>query len=365
MEKKDLSKLSKSFVIDSNLYVSNIKSIFMKKDTRDELGDHKIILNHEENFNIMSEEKQSLYFKGFKKLVGGTLNSKIFNLAFKKESEFQKTLFETDKDKKIGTILKSISDNYTYDGDVVITIAECNLSLDEMLNYEFIVTTVCTVKASKAQLYCDTEQEEIDITRTSDVIINSESPIEGFIYPTFEEGSINLSHMLYYNSKPKEMDKSLVEKKFEVVMERTIYEDKDIFTDIINSGDVSPEQLSNVYEKLNFKAKEIEEKEGEVALQQSELTYDEIKEVLEECSIEINEEIIKEKEFNIKLANIIPTDKKELKFSNKEYELKLVPSALEKIQLIKNKQGKDCICIEVDLEEFNLSGIELKRRYEK
>ena len=77
MNKKDLSAFRRQFKSDSHsLKISMLYTAYVKKD-------NKYILHAEQApFDMKGEAEQEIYLAGFKKLLTGGINTKLFELSF-------------------------------------------------------------------------------------------------------------------------------------------------------------------------------------------------------------------------------------------------------------------------------------------
>lgn len=129
MNKKDLADIRKEFKLGSYMLpIKEVYSVYIKKDNGE------IITRELEHFEMMEVEKRELYLNNFKKVLTGSLDSKIFELDFKELNEekgievsesTQQILYGALNSKESTAefgdkIVDKISQNYTYDTDVVI-----------------------------------------------------------------------------------------------------------------------------------------------------------------------------------------------------------------------------------------------------
>ena len=127
MNKKDLSAFRRQFKSDSySLKMSLLYSAYVKKD-------NKYILHAEQvPFDMKGEAEQEIYLAGFKKLLTGSLNTKLFELPFddstpdnEGQALCRRLLSAAPADfmECCNAYIERVAANYNYDTDIVVSIA--------------------------------------------------------------------------------------------------------------------------------------------------------------------------------------------------------------------------------------------------
>lgn len=297
MNKKDLSNIRKEFKLGSYmLKIREVYSVYLKKDNGE------VITGELEYFEMMEVEKRELYLNNFKKVLTGALDSKIFELDFKNMSEgeseenTQRILYGALNSKErineyVDKIVNKICENYNYDTDIVISFTKAEYyssdkrekeSLDEYVQaIDIILCSVNKVEIPKRMLKFDYAEMRFKPNSALDMIINLNSPIEGFMFPSFTLEYVDVNKIIYYSSKSKNINNIFVEKILECNIKPTALEEKENFNAILGTslgGKIKPDIVQDIYERINEK---FESEEEEPTLDINEVTR-----LLEESGVE-------------------------------------------------------------------------------
>ena len=378
MNKKDLSDIRKEFKLGSYmLKIKEIYSVYLKKDNGE------VITGELEYFEMMEVEKRELYLNNFKKVLTGTFDSKIFELDFKnineKESEdnTQNILYAALSSKErineyADKIVNRISQNYNYDTDIVITFTKAEYysddkkkkeSLEECVQaIEVILCSINKVEIPKKMMKFDYTEMKFKPNSALDMIINLNSPMEGFMFPSFTSGYVDVNKIIYYSSKSKKMNSVFVEKILECNVKPTALEEKENFNAILGTslgGKIKPDVVQDIYERINEKFQD-EEEEDPI------LDINEVTKVLRESGIE-NTEVVKSAfqevcggDYEFKVRNVVPDFKsKSIKIENENTNITISPRDLNAVKQVVNKLGKKCLLIELK-EDMVIDGFNLE-----
>lgn len=381
MNKKDLNKMKKEFKLDSSLLkIKEIYNVYIKRDGNCPLFSK---FNY---FEMLDSETQELYLANFKKILGGTLNTKLFELKFNdenNENNSQKVLYnmliEVNKDNNTfgEEIINKLLNNYSYDTDVVVTFIKGEYWTGKKINKDytleseddivsslpFIIGSVNKVEPLKKTLMFNYEEKEFKPSNILDISINLDSPLNGFIFPSFEDGVSDVNKLMFYNYKPKEINYSLIEKVLQCSMKLTAEEEKLCFVDIVKDmvgESVKSEVINNIYSKINDIKNNSEENENPI------ISLKEMKNILESADIDDYEklEAVYEsqcgKDYGFSIDNILPDYKsKSLKVWNENLSITMNPKNLNGIKQVKGKDGTRCLLIELD-DDILVDGFKLK-----
>ena len=125
MNKKDVAQIRKQFKKDNDLLkISSIFNVYIMKESSD-------IYHHQSQpFELLDDEQQELFLNNFKKLLGGNLDEKLFELKFKRDAENNSQLIlhqgmlssdvEDWKERMLQMVGKMLL-NRQYEKDIVIT----------------------------------------------------------------------------------------------------------------------------------------------------------------------------------------------------------------------------------------------------
>lgn len=385
MNKSDLAGIRKEFKLENELLkVGQIYSVYLKKDNQ------AIIHSQLEYFDRMDNEKQELYLKNFKKILSGALDTRLFELDFAhtdNEDNTQKILIqaiagkENNFKEETDRIVEAIAQNYKYDTDVVITFVraeyykgankrrsrETDESKDDnVFAFEFMMCSVNKIDTPKKSLQFDFIEKEFKANSALSSIINLTAPLDGFMFPCFNNNCADVNKIMYYTDKPKNINMDFVQKILNCEFKKTAEQEKVEFASILKGviGEkIAPETMQTIYENL---AKKLED-EDEVESETPAVTFEDIKDVLEESGIdnttgfeEAYTEVAGDTGYEFKVQNIIPDmGSKSMKISTEGISLSFSPKELKNIRKVVDSKGCMCLVIEL-LEDVDIDGFKLE-----
>lgn len=387
MNKKELADIRKEFKLDSAMMkIEEIYSVYMKKDNVQ--IDYKPVIHSEFNyFESMDMDKKELFLGNFKKILTGALDTKIFELAFQnieEENNTQKLLGSalktSDKieiQKYIDKLIEKIAANYKYETDVVVTLIKAeywlgnshrNMAAEESIDdavqaFNFILCSVNKIDVPKRTLKFDYSGKEFKANSSLDSVINLNAPLEGFMFPTLTNGYSDINKILYYASKPKELNSSFIDKVLNCDFKFTAEDEKNCFGDILKSliGEkIKPELMQDIY--VNIHELSQQASEGEIPT----LGMTDIKNILSNCGAQVigNIETAFEetcgKKYDFKINNIVPEfNSKSIKITSEIANITLTPKELNSVKQVNNKEGRRCLLIEMD-DDIVIEGFKLE-----
>ena len=394
MKKKDLADIRKEFKLDS--YALNIKevySVYLKKDNGE------IIIKELNQFERMNTEKAELYIENFKKVLTGTLDTKIFELDFKTLNTIeqleevadtleiqstQRILYKALSNKEgiagaADAIVDKISQNFTYESDIVINFMqaeyfkgsnkvsiEAEEAIDDYVQgIELVICTVNKVDVPKKALKFDYSEMKFAPNSALDLIINLKTPLDGFMFPSFTSQYSDVNKAIYYSSKIKQINTSFVEEVLGCEVKPTAIEEKENFNAILNVviGDsIKTDTMQEIYEKINEALDEEERNEEE----EPTINMKYLQRVLTDSGVENTEELksafeeICQGDYEFKVKNIIPDFKSQsIKIGNENTNVTIAPRDLSSVKQIVNKSGRKCLLIELN-EGVEINGFKLE-----
>lgn len=375
MNKKDIATLKKGFKVNEiKLKIGETLNSYCKIDG------NKIIFSEKSYFDSMDEETQELFIVNFKKLLTGALGTKVFDLSFmpdKEGEEQQKFLYGfingENFEAKAKELTQRIIDEAIYETDILVSCikAEYYISTKNKKNVEdageddnataftFIMCSVNKIEPAKKTLKFDYEEQEFTTESALNLTINLNNPIEGFMFPTLNEGYSDANKVLYYSSKGNKINEVMVNKVLKLSTTLTAKEEKELFCEMLKSslgGRVKPELISEIYEGIATYAMDNEK---------SVINTDEIENVLSRVGVENSSQIktvvadlLGKENTDLKVNSVIPGNGKSIKINSSKVDIALSPSVLKTVKQI-NKNGKKCLIIELD-DTVNLEGFELE-----
>ncbi|MCJ7690860.1 MAG: DUF4317 domain-containing protein [Clostridiaceae bacterium] len=387
MNKKELANIRKEFKLDSGMMkIQEIYSVYLKKDNV-QIDFEPVIHSEFDFFDRMDMDKKELFLGNFKKVLTGALDTKIFELDFENIEEDNNTqnllscaLRETNKEEiqiHINKLIEKIAANYKYDTDVVVTFVKAeywlgsnhrNLDADESIDdavqaFNFILSSVNKIDIPKRTLKYDYNEKEFRANSALDTVINLNAPLEGFMFPSLTNGYSDINKILYYASKPKELNIPFIENVLNCGFKFTAEDEKNCFSDILKSviGDkIKPELMQDIYANIYELAQQSDE--GETPI----LGIMDVKNILNNCGAEVlsDIEIAFEEtcgtKYDFKINNVLPDfNSKSLKITCETANVTLTPKDLNSVKQVKNKDGRRCLLIEID-EDIIIDGFKLE-----
>ena len=271
MNKKELTDLKKNFTDKCGFFTFNqVLRAFVDSDKN-------IICKKHSLLGVMPSEEQELLTETLKKGLSGTLGKNLVEYSFPNseylEDGAQNILYKSLKSKFLNDtendkFLLNITRNIEYTSTFVIFAAHCTYTLfrrdkndeqtEESNDYNFILTVLCPVELGEDVLIFDENDNDICLIPKKNRNI-SRVPTDGFLFPVLTGGDPDINSVLCYTSKPKEPNKSLVEKvlgceaSFTAVGERAVF--CKVLSDVLGN-DLDYTVITQVNEKISEEIKE-------------------------------------------------------------------------------------------------------------
>lgn len=345
-------------------------------------GEKTVKTKFTESFLCLPEEETFKYFEIFKKTLSGTIGKNLINMEFPTDTEFEGGTQEfllrlRDSELKEEALLDEFYDKvirmYDYVGNYLILLiysaydvpgkTSDKLMMEDASDevYRYILCSICPVKLSKPGLSYNEETNHIQ-KRIQDWVVGA--PVNGFLFPAFNDRSTDLHSILYYSGDPEELHTDFVDQLLGCRVPMSAGGQKETFQALITEtlGEACEyDIIRNIHEKLNeiideHKLNEIPEP----------LTLDkaEVKTLFAECGVE--EEKLQEFEKNydkvagentaLLAANVANTRVFEVK--TPDVIVKVNP---ERADLVETKivDGRKCLVIEIN-DQVEVNGIVVK-----
>lgn len=264
MNKKECNEIKKLFT-PSGCAITRICGCYVdaEKNKRTEL---------KEAFLSLPEEEAFKYFTIFRSGLSGTVGKNLINMEFplaaEAEGGTQNFLLklrdsELKDDGLIEEFYDKIIEHYDYGENYYIILVHCAYDIPakatdgmEMFDasdyvYEFIQCTICPVKLSKAGL-CYNSVTNVIENRTRDWLV--EAPIQGFLFPAFNDRNTDIHGLLYYIKKPEDMPEELIDQVLGCRIPMSAKEQKETFQAIVEDtlGESCDfETVKNIHENLS------------------------------------------------------------------------------------------------------------------
>ncbi len=370
----EILEIKKQFTHD-NCSITKISGCYVD-------GEKTVKSQFTETFLSMPEEETFKYFEIFKKTLSGSIGKNLINMEFPQAAELeegQQTFLLNLLDSKLKdeTILdkfyNSIIQSYEYTGNYLILLINAAYDIpgktkdkqqmedasDEV--YQYILCSICPVKLSKPGLSYNTDTNSIK-KRIQDWVVDK--PINGFLFPAFNDRSTDIHSLLYYAKDPEDLNKEFVNQLLSCELPMTAETQKEVFQQLIEETlgeECEYETVRNIHEKLNDIIEEHKMKEIPEPLL---LDKKWLKDVFEECGVE--EEKISE--FNQLFDKLAGDDTKLLASnitSTRTFEI-TTPDIIIKVNpehsnLVQTRSidGRNCLVIEIN-DKIEVNGITVK-----
>ena len=383
MNKKDIANIRKQFKLDNHLMnIREIFNVYVQKESAEIY--HQVC----QPFPLLDHEAQELFLANFKKVLTGHLDAKLFELKFRRDVDYstQGILFEglradsEDWQDNMLDIVGKIFAHAVYEFDTVVTFIRGEYRKptkkrnqeseeggdDEVYSNEFILCSLNKTDLPKKALLFDYIEKEFKSYHVVDPIINLDSPMSGFLFPTFNDNAADVNHILYCAGKVNQPDFTFIEKVLDCEDIMTAQDDKDCFDFILKEviGDeVDSAVISNVYEEIDRVVQENQEKENS---EPPTLDHRDIERILTVSGVENVEtakvehafkSVVADEKHEFKASSLIP---KNIKISTKVANVTINPKDLKNLKYIMY-EGKRCLLLEVD-EEVVVEGFRLESK---
>ena len=385
MNKQDISALRKEFKVDgSYLDITQIYSVFIDAHS-------KGVIHREGGlFETREDEVRELFIGNFKKLLTGPLDSKVFELRFNQnedEEAGQKLFCGFLKNESIeelaaiaDKVIAKIAEVYSYESDVVINFIKAQYRKaykkkentlgatddgvgfdDTQYAHEFIMCSINKAVTPKRVLRFDPPAGEFLASSALEIVVNLDSPLEGFMFPAFTDNLSDVNSVVYYTSKANERNQQFIEKVLDCACTLTASEEKEKFDEIIKTAvgnAAKAETIKGIYEKINESiAYSSEEDTPTVGLKA-------IQNILQDNGVDTSalETIYTDVaggNIDFKASNIIPDyGAKSLKIETPNANIAISPQNLDALKMVTDSRGMKCLLIEVG-EDVVINGVKL------
>ncbi|MDR3599348.1 MAG: DUF4317 family protein [Desulfosporosinus sp.] len=380
MNKEDIASIRRELKTNnSKLKVQEICSYYIKQESQD------ILCSEELYFDMMDEERKELYLKNFQKVLSGKIDSKIFELEFKdnklSDNMTQKQMLHTLSTENfreatltiVNKILVETCESYDKDFMISFIRGEAYKSArrqdselegdDKAYVLKFFIGSISPIIIPKKSLKFDFEERTFSTSIPMNVIINTEFPYEGFMFPSFSEDAAKTDKVVYYTKNVNKPNPLFVENILDCEFKSTAKADKERFLEVVRDvvgEEIEPELVSSIYEELGRRL-EVEAESGEVSL----IGLKDMERILENSGVNTAEKlrssflgIMGEENYEFKASSITPNyATKSLKIDNNIATISIGPQDLKNVKQV-TKDGIRYLMIRIDdtatLEGFNL-----------
>lgn len=263
MNKKEILEIRKQFSPE-NCAITRICGCYVD-------GDKEKKLEFKEAFLSLPEEETFKYYDIFKRTLSGTLGKNLINMGFPLEQELkggtQDFLMQlrdsklTDDD-LISEFYDKVIEYYDYVEHYLILLIHAAYDVpgrpsdgSEMFDasdsvYDYILCSICPVSLSKAGLAYNAVDDRIE-NRIRDWIVGK--PDKGFLFPAFNDRSVDVHNVLYYTSKSSDLQEGFIGEVLGANIPISAECQKTLFQDIVSevlNGNVDYKTMQSIHEEL-------------------------------------------------------------------------------------------------------------------
>ena len=192
MNKKEVSEIKKQFSL-ANMGLTRICGCYVNYEK-------KVISTSKTAFLSLSESTAFKYLEIFRKTLSGGIGKCLFDVGYKAEKDsllyrMKETALQ-DKE-AVEEFYQYVIEQYQTSEDYYILLAHGAYDIPGGEDvYEYLICSICPVNLSKGELaYKNGNMEE----RVRDRIM--QAPMNGFLYPAFNERKMDVHHALYFAKK--------------------------------------------------------------------------------------------------------------------------------------------------------------------
>jgi hypothetical protein len=353
MNNKDLAYLRKQFKSELTLAdINKIYSVYINKDNG-EVVDKKLL-----HFKMLDDDMRSVILANIKKVITGSIGAKLFKQNFDEELKnaqgntfaLLNNLLVSESGEDFSSIcdylVTKLKNNFVYKTSIVMNFYRVKI-LTEMNGFDFIICTTNKVESSKQNYVYDYAEREFMLQNRLDAIVTMEAPYEGFMYPVFEDDSIDMDNVLEYNPK---YNSGFTYGVLECTTSLTAKQEKECFHQIISEvtdGNIEPDKLKNIYKVIDERFADKDDKL---------ITPGMLQNVLNDLDIEPKKDLkeaytetVADETYTFNVESILPNlDAKSVQLENTDIEIKVKPGNLDKVAQIRNSKGQVFALIKLD-----------------
>lgn len=372
MNKKEISEIRKQFT-PANCAISRICGCYVDHEKNKKF-------ETKSSFLTLPEEEEFKYFDIFKHTLGGTLGKHLVNMEFPLEQEMpggtQEFLLKLrntglEDDELVSAFYDKIIENYIYDENYYIILIYASYDIPgktsdnlEMFDasdevYSYLLCSICPVKMAKACLSYNQEENRMK-DHIRDWLV--EMPVNGFLFPAFNDRGTDLHSLLFFAKKPEEAQDLLIANVFGSRIPLTPKTQQETFQSIIESSlgeDADYELMRDLYENIADLVEETKEAPDPLLL-----TKPEMRQLLEnsgaseeqvECFDKTYDEMAGE-QTALQATNI--TNPKSFEIATPNIQIKVDPTCTDLIET-RVIDGRQCLVITVD-DHVEINGMNVR-----
>ncbi len=331
-------------------------------------------------FLVLQEEEQHKYFDLIKKGLSGRIGKNLLNLVFRTENgitvpnrdTLMQVLNSELKDPQVlQAYFEKIRDSYAYVDNYYIMLVygvydvpgktADGIEMEDASDvvYKFNLTLLCPLKPSKAGLMYNPVDNSLENAMRNMMV---EMPMNGFLFPAFNERMSDVHAALYYTKKPSELNDSLLMDVFGCEIPATAGKQNEMFINAIEAvEEMTFDKAKAIYSNMREHEMELKDSQEEVVVDKKETAR-----ILEESGFEEEEIQAFTKTFDeateengkVLLSNVFEGSNK-LKIKSGKTEVSLPVEHTDAIE-VRKIDGKNCIVIEIS-DDLLVNGVKINK----
>ena len=372
MHKKEILEIRKQFT-PANCAITRICGCYVNHEKEK-------ICQSKQAFLSMPEEEAFKYFDIFKHTLSGTVGKNMINMEFSLDSEmpggpqeFLMKLRESElkDDMLIEEFYDKIIEHYRYGENYYIVLiyaaydvpgkSSDGLEMDDASDtvFKHILCSICPVNLTKAALSYNPDTNLME-DRVRDWVV--EMPMNGFLFPAFNDRATDIHSMLYYSKNPEEIQPELIDQVFGAGIPFTAKSQKQMFDAVIAETlgeDCGYEVVRNLHDNL-YEMME-EHKESPEPLELSKM---DVKKLLEKSGAPEEKMEVFDAEFDtvagekttLLASNVVNV--KKFSVETPDIVIKVNPERADLIETMEI-EGRKCLVIAID-DHVEVNGVSVR-----
>ncbi len=390
MNQKDIAAIRKHFKLNAEaVKIADIYNIYIRQDS------NEIFYEELRSFPFVEQEHQELFLANFKKVLGGKIDEKLFEVKFQhpeagQTDHTQTLLYEalrTDEIEEWAGMMQRIAlkmvQEAPFEKDMVVTFIrfkynkptrrhseETEIDMrDEVWTSRFILCSINQTELPKQSLVFDYIEREFKSNIFINPVIKLDAPIGGFMFPCFTDNAADVNHILYAAQKAHQPDFGFIENVLNGTEIVTAVEEKAMFEEVVKTvigEEVNVGTLATVYDEINqmiLAEAEREDEEESVPMIDARtveivLKASGVEDVTTEKVEQAFQQVVDDRQYEMKASSVVPKyTSKSIKINTKVANISISPQDLKYVRQV-NVKGKRCLLIELE-EDTEIEGFKL------
>ncbi|RHB48631.1 DUF4317 domain-containing protein [Exiguobacterium sp. AM39-5BH] len=390
MNQKDIAAIRKHFKLNAEaVKIADIYNIYIRQDS------NEIFYEELRSFPFVEQEHQELFLANFKKVLGGKIDEKLFEVKFQhpepgQTDHTQTLLYEalrTDDIEEWAGMMQRIAlkmvQEAPFEKDMVVTFIrfkynkptrrhseETEIDMrDEVWTSRFILGSINQTELPKQSLVFDYIEREFKSNIFINPVIKLDAPIGGFMFPCFTDNAADVNHILYAAQKAHQPDFGFIENVLNGTEIVTAVEEKAMFEEVVKTvigEEVNVGTLATVYDEINqmiLAEAEREDEDESVPMIDARtveivLKASGVEDVTTEKVEQAFQQVVDDRQYEMKASSVVPKyTSKSIKINTKVANISISPQDLKYVRQV-NVKGKRCLLIELE-EDTEIEGFKL------